>query len=395
MIQQNDFSLKQSTLELFKKQFRQLPNIITRSPGRINIIGEHTDYNEGFVLPAAINRYAYIAVGERDDNLIHLYAVEYTELLVFNLNDLGQKKSSWTDYIIGIVDQLKQTRCKLNGFNLLLDSDLPIGAGMSSSAAIECATIFALNDLFKAKISKLSMVKMAQKAEHTFTGVQCGIMDMFASVFGKQNQVIKLDCRSLDFAYMPLLMGSKQMLLLNTNVKHSLASSAYNERKQQCEQGVAWVKEKYPEVNSLRDITIEMLNLMVAPKDPIIYKRCQYVIEENNRLLTACEALKKGDLVTLGRLMFETHMQLSKLYEVSCKELDFLVKQVKKYPSVLGARMMGGGFGGCTINLVETTAIPALVQILKPAYREATGLDLSVYAVGVTNGTETLINNTC
>lgn len=392
MSHQKEFSLMQSTADLFKKQFKYQPEIIARSPGRINIIGEHTDYNEGFVLPAAINRYAYIGVSKRDDNEIHLYADEFAALAVFNLNELGGQQSEWTDYILGVVDQMQQAKVTLTGFDLLLNSDLPIGAGMSSSAAVECATIFALNELFNTGFTKKQMVKMAQKAEHAYTGVKCGIMDMFASVFGKENQVIRLDCRSLDFDYMPFKLGTKQLLLLNTNVKHSLASSAYNERREQCEQGVAWVKEQYPEVNSLRDISIEMLHEMVAPKDKLIYKRCQYVIEENKRLLRACEALKKGDLATMGRLMFETHEQLSTLYEVSCKELDFLVNKVKDYPAVLGARMMGGGFGGCTINLVESDAVPAIAKVLQAAYKEAMQLDLSIYAVGISNGSEILKN---
>jgi galactokinase len=234
------------------------------------------------------------------------------------------------------------------------------------------------------------MVKMAQLAEQTFAKVMVGIMDQFASMFGKKGHAIKLDCRSLEYEYVPLVLKGIKILLLNTNVKHSLASSEYNTRRAQCEQGVALVKEKHPEVNSLRDVTMEMLQTLVAPKDQIIFKRCKYVVEENIRLLEGCEDLKKGHIDALGKKMFLTHEGLSKEYEVSCKELDFLVDHVKNNPVVLGARMMGGGFGGCTINLVKEEAIDGLVKKISKDYQQAMNLELSAYIAGIEDGSSVM-----
>src|SRR5688572_478521 len=325
--------------EKFKSLFNSEPLLI-RSPGRVNIIGEHTDYNEGFVLPAAIDKAIYIAIGKRDDDIIHLYAQDYQQSHEVTLTTVAPTDKHWPNYILGIVDQLQKRGYNLGGFNLVIDGDVPLGAGLSSSAAVECATAFALNELFKLGIEKIEMVKMAQLAEQTFAKVMVGIMDQFASMFGKKDHVIKLDCRSLEYEYVPLDLKGIKILLLNTNVKHSLASSEYNTRRQQCEQGVAWVKEKHPEVKSLRNVTMEMLHKHVAAKDEIIFKRCKYVIEENIRLLEGCEDLKEGNVEALGKKMFRTHEGLSKEYEVSCKELDYLVDHVKNNPAVLGARMM-------------------------------------------------------
>lgn len=375
----------------FFKQFLSKPKLIVRSPGRVNIIGEHTDYNECFVLPAAIGMYAYVAVDKSRDGRIHLYSSEYKQQFVADKDNLGCQLNSWTDYVIGVVDQLQENGYNIGGFNLLLSGNLPIGSGLSSSAAVECAVVFALNEVFQLKLEKIDMVKLAQKAEHAFAGVQCGIMDMFASMFGKNNHVIKLDCRSLEFEYVPFDLAGTKIVLFNTNVKHSLASSAYNERKQQCEQGVAWIKEIYPSVNSLRDVTMQMLLEHVSTKDKLIYQRCKYVVEENIRLFKGCEDLKRGDIKALGKKMFQTHEGLRNEYEVSCKELDYLVDKVKDNSDVLGARMMGGGFGGCTINLVKDEAIPSLVERMKRKYKETMNLELSVYIGQIENGTEKII----
>jgi galactokinase len=261
---------------------------------------------------------------------------------------------------------------------------------MSSSAALECSTIFALNELFQLKLDRITMIKMAQKAENEFVGVQSGIMDQFASMLGKKNNVIKLDCRSLEYEYLPFEMGELRVVLFDTNVKHSLASSEYNTRRKQCEEGVALVKEHYPEVKSLRDVTVEMLNECVKSKDPLIYQRCLYVVEEIQRLLDAAVDLQKGDLKSFGKKMYATHDGLSKQYEVSCKELDFLVDFVRNEPAVLGARMMGGGFGGCTINLIKEEAITALAERIGAAYSNAMQLDLKTYVAEIENGTELL-----
>lgn len=378
--------MRTKVLEDFLRHFIDKPTIV-RSPGRVNIIGEHTDYNEGFVLPAAIDRAVYVAVAPRTDDKIQLYSGEFDDHFETSVAELKPAEKVWPNYILGVADQLVKRGYSIKGFNLAIDGDVPIGSGLSSSAAVECATAFALSEVFQLNIGKKDLAFIGQKAEHTFAGVMCGIMDQFASVFGKKDHVIKLDCRSLDYEYVPLKMEGYRILLLNTNVKHSLGSSEYNTRRAQCEQGVAWVKEHHSQVNSLRDVNMDMLNKYVLPQDELIYRRCKYVVEEIQRLLTGCEDLKRGDLKALGRKMFETHEGLSREYEVSCRELDFLVDAVRSHPAVVGARMMGGGFGGCTINIVQEEAIDRLVEQLGKSYGENMGKELTPYIAQVADGT--------
>ncbi len=377
--------------DTFRKVFACTKMLVVRSPGRVNIIGEHLDYNEGFVLPAAIDKAIYVAIGKRNDDSVQLYSADFEESFEVRLSDI-KPTAGWSTYILGVVDQLIKRGHAVGGFNLVLDGDVPIGAGLSSSAAVECATVFALKELFGLQISKMEMVQVAQKAEQLFSGVMCGIMDMFASMFGKKGHVIRLDCRSLEYEYKPFSLDGYKIVLLNTNVKHSLSESAYNERRRQSEQGVAWIKEHHPEVNSLRDATMEMLQQHVADKDAVVFSRCKYVVEEIQRLLAACDDLERGDINALGKKMFATHEGLSKLYEVSCKELDYLVDAVKDNKDVLGARMMGGGFGGCTINLVKEEAIDELVQKISDGYERDMNLKLSAYVATIENGTEVFEN---
>lgn len=360
--------------------------IVVRSPGRVNIIGEHTDYNDGFVLPAAIDKAAFVAAGRRDDNVIKLYSVAFKESFEADLASLKPTDKGWPNYVLGVADQLLKRGHKIQGFNLVLDADVPIGAGLSSSAAVECATAFALDKLFELNIPKKELALISQKAEHTFAKVMCGIMDQFASLFGKKDHVIKLDCRSLEYEYRPFKLNGYSILLLNTNVEHSLASTEYNVRRSQCEEGVSIIAQKYPDVKSLRDVTPDMLKL-VQEVDPEIYRRCKYVVEENIRLLAGCEDLAQGNLQGLGKKMFETHHGLSVDYNVSCAELDFLVDAVKGNPAVLGSRMMGGGFGGCTINLVRDEAVDDLIGKISPAYEKEFGKETTPYIASVEDGT--------
>jgi len=378
--------MKNIIKEIFVEKFQTEP-LIVRSPGRINIIGEHTDYNNGFVLPAAIDKAIYIAISKRNDDVVSLYAADFKEDFSTSLSEIAPLKHHWANYILGIVDELKKQNKKISGFNAVVDGDVPLGAGLSSSAAVECATVFALNELFALQLDKFEMVKMAQAAEHAFAGVKVGIMDMFASMFGKKEHVIKLDCRSLEYEYVPFHLKGIKIVLLNTNVKHSLASTEYNTRRKECEQGVAWIKEHEPQVNSLRDATIAMLDEFVLPKDKLVYKRCRFIVEEIQRLLQACEDLKLDDISALGKKMFATHDGLSTQYKVSCKELDFLVDAVRNNKNVFGARMMGGGFGGCTINLVKEEAVEDLISDVKNVYEKQMNLPLTAYAVSIEDGT--------
>ncbi len=381
-------TIAEKAAKKFQEFFGKEPTVV-RSPGRINIIGEHTDYNDGFVLPAAIDKAAYIAISLRTDDEIRLIAMDLNETFSISINDLKPVRDiSWPNYILGAADQFRKKGIALRGFNAILTSDVPIGAGLSSSAAVECATAFALNELLQTNFDRIEMVKIAQKAEHEFAGVMCGIMDQFASMMGKKDHVIKLDCRSLDYEYVPFKLEGIKILLLDTNVKHSLASSEYNTRRKECAQAVEWIKEHEPNINSLRDVTETMLDKYVLPKDRLIDMRSRFIVQEINRLQAACEDLKRGDINGLGKKMFDTHDGLSNMYEVSCLELDFIVNAIRHKDEVIGARMMGGGFGGCVISLVKETEIDKLIQTIKLLYENEMSLPLTYYIASIENGTE-------
>ena len=373
----------------FVEYFGYVPQIMAKSPGRINLIGEHTDYNLGFVLPAAIDKAAYVAIARREDQMIRLYAKDLEEEYQVDINLLPTIPGHWSAYILGVVDQLRKMGKQHSGFDLVLTCDVPTGAGMSSSAAVECATAFALNALFDLQLERLDLVRMAQKAENEFVGVKCGIMDMFASVMGKDAQVIQLDCRDLSYQYFPLNLGGYKIVLFDTGVKHSLAGGEYNLRRQQCEQGVAVLKERFPEVNSLRDANVSMLDEQFrSAVSSTVYNRCLYVIEENLRLETGCKLLLQNDILGFGKQMHGSHKGLSELYEVSCKELDFLVDLSKQEDAIAGARMMGGGFGGCTINLIESSAIDGIYERFSKAYQLAMGKELNMYVTVPSEGSQ-------
>ncbi len=372
--------------QLFQQHFGT-PDFIVRSPGRINLIGEHTDYNLGFVLPAAIDKAIYLAIGKRTDDYIHLYAGDLHQSYQAHAGSLQPTDQQWPNFILGVADQLIKEGKQISGFNAVVMGDVPLGAGLSSSAAVECATAFALNTLFDLRMDKKLMVQLAQKAENQFVGLQCGIMDMFASMFGKKEQVIQLDCRSLDYTYMPFHTNDYGIVLFDTGVKHSLASSEYNLRRQECEAGVAIIADKYPEVKSLRDAHINMVNECLLSGNPLVYRRCKFIVEEIQRLQDACQDLLQQDLVSFGKKMFLTHDGLSKLYEVSCPEADALVDMVRNEPSVLGARMMGGGFGGCTINIVKKDSMEELINKISPQYTALFGYEPKTYLVTIDNGT--------
>ena len=375
----------------FKELFGQNP-LIVRSPGRINLIGEHLDYNMGFVLPAAINKAIWLGIQKREDQTICIHSIDYNDDFHTSIDAISPSGKLWPDYILGVVKQIQKIHKLSHGFSLVFGGNIPPGAGLSSSAALECAMGFALNELFELNYAKMDLVRIGQAAENEFVGVKCGIMDQFASVFGKKEHLIRLDCRSLEYVYVPFHLKDIKILLFDTRVKHSLADSAYNERREECEKGVSIIGKFHPEVKSLRDASQKMLDTYVKAEDEIVYRRCTYVVSEIKRLLNAFEDLEKDDLISFGKRMFETHTGLKDLYEVSCAELDLLVDLVKDNPDVLGARMMGGGFGGCTINLVRAEAAEAIIGKVSGAYLSNTGTEMLVYEVGIEDGTELVEN---
>ncbi|MCX6166791.1 MAG: galactokinase [Sphingobacteriales bacterium] len=378
-------ALTEKVVSAYLQIFQSEPSYTILSPGRINIIGEHVDYNDGFVLPAAINKYVCFAIAESGSSSCTLVALDLDKTYAFDLTDeISPVADMWVNYILGVVAPIKK---ELKGFNLVFSSTIPMGSGLSSSAAVECGAAFALNTLFDLGLSKEQLAKLGQQAEHTFVGVKCGIMDQFASVFGKANQVIKLDCNTLTYDYFPADLGDYCLVLLDSKVKHTHLTSGYNTRREEVEAGLNIIKQAFPEVNTYRDCTMEHVESVKDRLGAIRYKRCSYVVKEIKRVGEAVQALASNNFEALGKLINATHEGLSADYEVSCDELDFLVAQAQNIPDVLGARMMGGGFGGCTINLLKKSAISKLEDEIQLAYKKRFGIDLEVYQVAISEGT--------
>ena len=375
--------------QAFIENFKQEPMLV-RSPGRVNLIGEHTDYNGGFVLPAATDKAAYLAIKASDSAKGTWISIDMNETVEVDFKVIVEMPNHhWANYILGVIEQFQKRGIKVKPFNCVMAGDVPIGAGMSSSAALESAVSFAINEMNQVGLDREQLAKLAQQAENEFIRVNCGIMDMFASLHGKENNVIRLNCETLEFQYFPLNLGAYKIVLFDTGVKHNLVESEYNLRRQQCEEGLAFFRKYFDEsVKNLSQVPLAWLQSSRSQLNPVVYHRCQYVIEENQRISSACEDLQAGNLANFGIKMTATHEGLRHLYEVSCQELDFLVDAVWHEKSVLGSRMMGGGFGGCTINLIKSEEIDTLYDRLSVNYKQETGIELKMYSVVTANGTE-------
>ncbi len=346
--------IENQLIEQFKVQFRNHGRLFS-SPGRINVIGEHTDYNQGFVLPTIIRQQFYVVIAKRGGldpfPIIRISSPQYNDFIEFNLFTPPQKQ--WARYFFGVIKEFQKRGNEITSIDVMIHSDIPVGAGLSSSAALCSAFGKALNGLFNFDLKLIDLAYIGQAVEHKYIGVKCGLMDQFASLFGKKDSLIKLDCKTYDYEYIPFQYPEIKMVLFNSRVKHTLASSEYNLRRESCENVVNILQMENPEIQSLRDVSLKLLMENEKVIDKIDFKRAKYVIEENNRVINLCSDLKKDDLSSLHYLIFASHEGLRDQYEVSCQELDFLVESAQKSPGIIGARMMGGGFGGCTINFVE------------------------------------------
>ena len=370
----------------FQEIFHKEP-LVVRAPGRINLIGEHTDYNDGFVMPAAVDKEIFFGISGSDDNRSTVYSIKYDEQFELDLeNPRPVKEPRWANYLLGVLFQFKERGYQVQPFNCVFGGNVPLGAGMSSSAAMECGFAVALSEYHLLNVPKLDVIKLAQWAEHHFVGVKCGIMDQFASVMGKAGNVIVLDCRSLTHHYAPLDLRDYSIILCDTRVKHSLVDTEYNTRREECESGVKTLQKHYPRVKSLRDVSAEMLEKHRDEFTGKVFDRCLYVVQEISRVQAASEDLKSGNIDAFGKKMFETHDGLSRLYEVSCKELDFLVDEARKFNGVIGSRMMGGGFGGCTINLVRNGRASEFITHMTIRYNAAFNIEMPAYKVNVVDG---------
>lgn len=382
--------LIQNTVAFFEKSFGSSPEKTVLSPGRINIIGEHIDYNDGYVLPAAIDKVICFAFSKNNTKTSKIIAIDLNEEFEIDLTqEVKLSDVVWTNYIRGVIKQLQDNGFSFEGFNCVFSSNIPVGSGLSSSAALECGTIFGIKSLFDLKLEKVDISLLGQKAEH-WVGINCGIMDQFSSVHGLENKVIKLDCNTLDYEYHNADFKDYSLILFDSNVKHSLFTSEYNTRRIECEEGLSIIKNHFPEVKSFRDSSVEQVLSLKDKMSEKVFDRVHFVVKEINRVIKACEALDEGNIELLGALLFETHYGLSKEYEVSCEELDMLVDTAKEDDAIIGSRLMGGGFGGCTINLVKKGNENEVKRKFSKLYLDTFGIELKFYDVKISNGTTLL-----
>ena len=360
---------------------------VVRSPGRVNLIGEHTDHNLGFVLPAAIDKSITLAIRLRDDRLLRFAALDKDDRYEGSLDAIQASGLLWPNYLLGVLEQFQLLGAGLRGVDCAFGGDVPIGCGLSSSAALEGGFAFGLNELLGLGLDRVQLALLSQRSENAFVGVNCGIMDPFASLMGREHRLICLDCRDLAYRYVPFERDDIRIVLCDSQVPHTLSGSAYNERRAQCAEGVAVLRRFHPEVRSLRDADLAMLQADRAAFGPEVYRRCAYVVEENRRVVAACAALERGDLGGFGAYMNETHEGLCHGFEVSCPELDVLAAEAQRIPGVLGSRMMGGGFGGCTINLVEIQAMDGFQGRMAKVYRDRLGKEPVIHVCQLRGGT--------
>jgi galactokinase len=355
------------------------------APGRVNLIGEHTDYNDGFVLPSAIGFYAHVAVAPRPDRKLVFRSTGFAQAFEADLSETPKKLGEWCDYVLGVAVQLGKAGVRVSGANILVHGEVPIGAGLSSSAALEVASAMALLHLAKAEMPMKQVAKLCQRAENEFVGAHVGIMDQFVSCHGRKDNAVMLDCRSLDYELVPI-PESVKFVICNTMVKHELSGGEYNVRREQCEAGVQILAKAYPEVRALRDVSVGQLEAQRREMPELIYKRCLHVVQENDRVVETVQRLRGGDMELVGQLMGESHASLRDLYEVSCAELDAMVKSAQGLPGFIGGRMTGGGFGGCTVNLVEEADAAEFAEKIAERYHGKVGIAPNVYVCSAADG---------
>ena len=380
---------KEQVLKVYQEKFGNDTPEVYASPGRVNLIGEHTDYNGSFVFPGAIDKGMIAAILLNGSDKVRAYAIDLNESSEFGLNEEDLPKEGWAKYIFGVCREIIKRGGNVAGFNTVFAGDVPLGAGMSSSAALESTYAYALNDMLGLGIDTFELARIGQSTEHNYVGVKCGIMDQFASLFGKKGHLIRLDTKTMEYQYFPFDPDGYKLVLLDTVVKHELAPSAYNKRRESCEHAAATIAKRHPEVQFLRDATMNMLKEIKNEISEEDYMRAEYVIEETQRVRDVSDALERGDYETVGEKMYETHHGMSKLYEVSCEELDFL-NDVAKEHGVTGSRVMGGGFGGCTINLVKDELYDSFITDAKLKFKERYGHEPKVYDVVISDGARKL-----
>ncbi len=384
-------SIVTNVLNEFKKRFATTPKTYY-SPGRINLIGEHIDYNSGFVMPAAINKGIYYAVAPNNSDTVNIYALDFKETYSVTLNAIA-KNEGWKNYLLSVLNEFILLNKPVGGFDCVFGGDIPVGSGMSSSAAVEGGLAFAINDIFNLGINRKELALLCQRAEHNYPNVKCGIMDMYASLNGKKDHVLLLDCETIEHEYFPFAFTEYSIVLINSKVHHSLASGEYNLRRMNCESALKVLKRETG-IQTFRDV--KDITVIEKHKDELTgeeFNCAIYVVQEIERTQKAGALLRLHDLEGFGKLMYQTHEGLSGLYKVSCPELDFLVNEAKKHPEIIGARLMGGGFGGCTINIVKKGAVATVISAIKEAYLHRFSISAEVYLVEISSGTDSIFSN--